>query len=280
MGGGFGGGMPIPMGVGGLGGGAGLIVLLVVVLLNSGVLGGGGGGSGIDVGPGLDPLPAAPAPAPGDPSADPDAELADFVAFVTADVQDMWTRQFAQGGQQYERTKTVLFSQATQSGCGPASAQTGPFYCTLDRKVYVDLSFFRELRNRFGAPGDFAQAYVIAHEYGHHVQNVLGISQKVQRESQSGDANDLSVRLELQADCLAGVWGHSAFEQDQLSPGDLEEGLGAAAAVGDDRIQRETRGRVDPESFTHGSSEQRTKWFRRGFDRGDPSSCDTFSGDI
>ena len=272
MGGGFGGG-GIP--IGGLGGGAGLVVVLVVLLLNSGVLGGGGGG-GINV-PDLDPLPSAPAPSAGETTADPDAKLADFVAFVTADVQDMWSTQFAQGGKRYERTKTVLFTRATQTGCGFASADTGPFYCPADHKVYIDLSFFRELRNRFGAPGDFAQAYVLAHEYGHHVQNLLGIMDKVRAE---GNSNELSVRLELQADCLAGVWGHSAFEQNQLSEGDLQEGLDAAAAVGDDRIQRETSGRVNPESFTHGTSEQRTKWFKRGFEGGDPASCDSFSGGI
>ena len=281
-GGGFGGGgLPIPIGVGGGLGGAGLVVVLALVLLNA-LGGGGGGGLGVDP---IDQLPATPgAPPSGGLSGapDPDAELRDFVAFVVADVQDSWSTAFAQGGRQYERTKLVLFTGAVRSGCGVASAETGPFYCPLDRKVYLDLGFFREQRNRFGAPGDFAQAYVIAHEFGHHVQNVLGVNEQVRRAQQDDPdkANDLSIRLELQADCLAGVWGHSAYQEQQLEQGDLEEGIAAAAAVGDDRIQREATGRISPESWTHGSSEQRVSWFRRGFEKGDANSCDTFSGDI
>ena len=175
----------------------------------------------------------------------------------------------------------MIFDGSTQTACGQGTAATGPFYCPADSKIYIDLSFFRELRDRFGAPGDFAQAYVIAHEYGHHVQNLLGINAEVQRMSQEdpGRANDLSIRLELQADCLAGVWGHVAFADEELSPGDLQEGLGAAEAVGDDRIQETTTGRIDPESWTHGSSEQRARWFQVGFDSGDPKDCDTFQAD-
>jgi predicted metalloprotease len=262
-----------PAALGGGVGGLGLVVLLLFYLL------GGGGGSG-GGGP-LEGLPELPA-AQGQTGPDPDAELKDFVGFVVQDVQQSWTKAFADSGKQYEPTKLVLFEQATQTGCGIGSAQTGPFYCPLDRKVYLDLGFFRELRSRFGAPGDFAQAYVIAHEFGHHVQNVLGVKSEVRQQQQANPdrANDLSIRLELQADCLAGVWAHSAYEQDLLETGDLEEGLGAAAAVGDDRIQRQTSGRVNPEQWTHGSSEQRVTWFKKGFDSGDPGSCDTFNGDV
>jgi predicted metalloprotease len=176
----------------------------------------------------------------------------------------------------YQRTQTVFFSGATQTGCGPASAQTGPFYCPADGLVYFDLDFLNQLQSRFGAQGDFATAYITAHEYGHHVQNLLGLSRQVTELSQQqpSQANELSIRLELQADCLAGAWGASV--QDQLERGDLEEGLNAAAAVGDDRIQMATQGRTDPESWNHGSSEDRARWFRRGFDSGDPETCDTF----
>jgi uncharacterized protein len=261
-----------PIALGGGAGGLGLVVLLLFYLL-----GGGGGASG---GP-LEGLPELPA-AQGETGPDPDAELKDFVGFVVQDVQRSWTTSFANAGKQYEPTKLVLFEQATQTGCGVGSSETGPFYCPLDRKVYLDLGFFRELRSRFGAPGDFAQAYVIAHEFGHHVQNVLGVNSDVRQKQQQdpGQANELSIRLELQADCLAGVWAHSAYEQDLLESGDLEEGLAAAAAVGDDRIQERTSGRVNPEQWTHGSSEQRVTWFKKGFDSGDPGSCDTFDGDI
>jgi uncharacterized protein len=261
-----------PIALGGGAGGLGLLVLLLFYLL--------GGGGGADAGP-LDPLPQMPG-AQGQTGPDPDAELKDFVAFVVQDVQRSWTTNFANANKQYEPTTLVLFEGATQTGCGVGSSQTGPFYCPLDRKIYLDLGFFRELRSRLGAPGDFAQAYVIAHEFGHHVQNLLGVMEDVQRKQSSGsaDANEASIRLELQADCLAGVWAHSAYEQELLESGDLEEGLAAAAAVGDDRIQEQTTGRVNRESWTHGSSEQRTKWFKAGFDGGDPSACDTFSGEI
>lgn len=261
-----------PVALGGGAGGIGLIVLVLFYLL--------GGGNGSGEGP-LEQLPQLP-PAQGQAGPDPDAELKDFVSFVVQDVQGSWTTAFANSDKQYEPTTLVLFEQATQTGCGVGSSQTGPFYCPLDRKVYLDLGFFRELRSRFGAPGDFAQAYVIAHEFGHHVQNVLGVNSEVRQKQQANpeEANDLSIRLELQADCLAGVWAHSAYEQDLLETGDLEEGLAAAAAVGDDRIQRRTSGRVNPEQWTHGSSEQRTSWFKKGFDSGDPGSCDTFDGDV
>jgi uncharacterized protein len=279
-GGGRGFGMPVGGGVGGLG----LIGVLLAILFSTGVLG-GGGGTGIEIDPRFDPLGGTPSAESGErlPGApDPDARLRDFVAFVVDNVQTSWSQAFDEAGQRYEPTKLVLFERGTESGCGFASSATGPFYCPRDRLVYLDLGFFRELRDRFGAPGDFAQAYVIAHEFGHHIQTITGISDDVRNQQQSNpdDANDLSVRMELQADCLAGVWGHSAYEQRLLESGDLEEGLQAAAAIGDDRIQRETTGRIDPETWTHGSSEQRVEWFSRGFENGDPGACDTFSGDI
>jgi predicted metalloprotease len=176
----------------------------------------------------------------------------------------------------------VLFTGSTNSGCGPATSAVGPFYCPLDRTAYLDLDFFRDLHVRFGAPGDFARAYVIGHELAHHVQNLTGVSDEVRTRSaeEPAVANELSIRLELQADCLAGVWGHSTYERDILESGDLEEGLAAAAAIGDDRIQAQATGRIDPDTWTHGSSEQRVHWFRRGFDSGEAARCDTFSGDI
>jgi predicted metalloprotease len=179
----------------------------------------------------------------------------------------------------YHDAKLVLFWDETRSGCGEAAAQMGPFYCPSDQRVYIDLGFYRELARRFGAPGDFAQAYVIAHEVGHHVQDMLGVTGKVQRLSQQNPAqrNALSVRVELQADCYAGVWGHSAAQRKLLDPGDAEEGLRAAAAVGDDKLQQMAGRRVAPESFTHGSAAERSRWFRTGFERGDPQACDTFS---
>ena len=200
---------------------------------------------------------------------------------MIGDVQDAWTGIFSGAGRDYERTTLVLFNGGVNTGCGAASSATGPFYCPNDRRVYLDLGFFRELRDRFGAPGDFAQAYVIAHEVGHHVQNLLGILPQVNEEQQRNpsQANELSVRLELQADCFAGVWAHTAYQRQILEDGDLEEGLTAAAAIGDDRIQSQAGQRVDRESFTHGSSEQRTRWFLKGFEGGDVASCDTFSAD-
>ena len=209
----------------------------------------------------------------GAPTNDPAAE---FVSVVLGDTEETWTRVFRSAGREYPEPVLVLFDGAVQSACGNASAASGPFYCPADRKVYLDLSFFRELDQRFGAPGDFAAAYVIAHEVGHHVQTVLGISGQV-RDTQQGQsragANQLSVAMELQADCLAGVWGHHANRKQLLDPGDVEEGLQAAAAIGDDRL---TRGRVSPESFTHGTSEQRARWLRQGLSTGDINSCDTF----
>ena len=267
------GGLPLPIGLGG-GGIVGLVVVLLYLFLS-----GGGGGIGID--PGVEGLPQAPS-AQGQTTSVPADEPAQFVAAVVADVQQTWKQIFERAGRSYESTRLVLFDAPTQTGCGVGSPATGPFYCPADHRVYLDIGFFRELARRFGAPGDFAQAYVIAHEFGHHVQNVMGVAREVGAEQQANPdrANELQIRMELQADCLAGVWGHTAYAQGELEAGDLEEGLAAAAAVGDDRIQRQTTGRIDRESWTHGSADQRTTWFKKGFDSGDPAACDTFSGDV
>jgi predicted metalloprotease len=207
--------------------------------------------------------------------------LADMIAVVIADTEDVWGGLFANQGRRYERPTLVLFTGSTRSACGLGQAAMGPFYCPADRKAYIDLGFYEEMRTRFRAPGDFAQAYVIAHEIGHHVQNLLGVSDKVrQMQARAGKAegNQLSVRLELQADCLAGVWANRADKaRGILESGDIEEALNAASAIGDDRLQKQSRGTVVPESFTHGTSTQRQHWFRTGLQSGDPDSCDTFS---
>jgi predicted metalloprotease len=270
------GGLPIP---GGKGGGIGAIVVLLIVLFLGGrsITGGDGGGFGLDnelnVIPANEGQAAQPITAPTESQA--------FIAFVLDDVQQTWSEQFRQAGRQYQNARLALFSNSVSTqGCGNAPSAVGPFYCPADGYVYVDESFFDELSQRFGAPGDFAKAYVIAHEIGHHVQNLLGIDDQVREAVQRNpeDQNELSVRQELQADCLAGVWGHSANERGLLEAGDVEEGLGAAEAVGDDRL---TQGRASPDSFTHGTSEQRMRWFQRGFESGDPQDCDTFgAGDL
>jgi len=207
--------------------------------------------------------------------------LADMVSVVIADTEDVWHEIFADMGRRYEEPVLVMFTGATRSACGTGQAAMGPFYCPADRKAYIDLSFYEDMRTRFSAPDDFAQAYVIAHEIGHHVQNLLGISSEVRR-AQSGlskvESNNLSVKLELQADCLAGVWAHRADKaRGILEAGDIDEALNAASAIGDDRLQRQSRGTVVPESFTHGTSAQRQRWFRAGLQDGDPGSCDTFA---
>jgi predicted metalloprotease len=207
-------------------------------------------------------------------------EMSRFVRRVLASTEDVWGDLFGQAGRSYRQPTLVLFDGQTDTACGTGSAAVGPFYCPGDERVYIDLSFYDELRQRFRAPGDFAQAYVIAHEVGHHVQNLLGTSDKVtamQRRAGEAQANQLSVRLELQADCYAGVWGYYAQRRGQLEPGDVEEALRAASAIGDDRLQMQSRGYVVPDSFTHGSSEQRVRWFRQGFDAGDMRRCDTFN---
>ncbi|HPT48966.1 MAG TPA: neutral zinc metallopeptidase [Accumulibacter sp.] len=209
-------------------------------------------------------------------------EMATFVAKVLGSTEQTWQMVFQDAGRRYQEPKLVLFTGATPTACGTGSSAMGPFYCPSDCKVYIDLAFYRDLKERFHAPGEFAQAYVIAHEVGHHVQNLLGISDKVHAAQQRGGnraaANALSVRLELQADCFAGVWGHRADSMKKmLEPGEMEQALTAASAIGDDRLQRQAQGQVVPESFTHGSSEQRVRWFKRGMDSGDIRQCDTFS---
>ncbi|HBM83971.1 MAG TPA: hypothetical protein DD808_06855 [Halieaceae bacterium] len=218
------------------------------------------------------------------PLAPQEQELAEFVAVVLADTEATWQRIFAAMGGVYEEPVLVLFSQRVASACGSASSAMGPFYCPADRKVYLDLGFFRDLDRQLGAPGDFAQAYVIAHEVGHHVQTLLGVSQQVRASGQGKSraaVNALSVRQELQADCFAGVWGYAAQQfRQMLEPGDLEEALQAASAIGDDRLQRRGGGDIVPDSFTHGTSAQRVEWFRRGFASGDINECDTFATDV
>ncbi len=231
---------------------------------------GGGGPQPETVGTSGQPLETTPQ----------EERMVDFVDAVADDAQDTWERLL---GNRYQRTQVVLFRDAINSACGFAQAATGPFYCPSDRKVYLDLGFFRELSERLGAPGDFAQAYVITHEFGHHVQNLLGLTARVQQDPRPG-ASSASVALELQADCFSGLWGHAASQQGrfqaggvELEPGDAEEALRAAASIGDDRLQRMSSGRVAPERFTHGSSAQRVEWFRRGLESGDPERCDTFA---
>jgi uncharacterized protein len=267
------GGIPIPVG-----GGVGVVVLIAVVVLAFQFC--SGGGLGIPGSPDLGGADEAPA---GDSGPIQEGSPADRVDAVFDDIQTTWDRDiFGPGGRTYRDTSLVLFTEPRESGCGVASPETGPFYCPADMLVYLDLGFFRELSRRFGAPGDFAQAYVIAHEVGHHVQTLLGTNAAVQQESRANpsERNELSVRLELQADCYAGVWGASVYARDILQPGEVQEALTAAAAVGDDRIQQQTQGRIEPETFTHGTSEQRVRWFRTGFDSGDPNDCDTFNNDI
>lgn len=267
-------GIPVGRGaaVGGLGGCGLLMVILLYILL---------GGDPVQLVNEIPTSSVEPGGSYGAQVPPGQEELADFVSVVLADTEDTWGPIFAELGGVYEEPHLVLFSGRVQSACGIAGTAVGPFYCPLDHKVYIDLAFYDELRRRFRAPGDFAQAYVIAHEVGHHVQNLLGINEQVQRLQQRvsrAEANALSVRLELQADCLAGVWGHHADKlRNLLETGDLEEAINAAAAIGDDRIQRRTQGWVVPDSFTHGTSAQRVRWFRRGFESGDFGACDTFA---
>jgi predicted metalloprotease len=264
-GGGFGAGR---LGIGGF-----VVVLLLSLVFHRNffaLLGGGGA------------APAGnPAAQTGPVSQSPEeAKLADFVGAVLRDVQDTWTQILpAQANVPYHHAKLDLFREGIRSGCGMAETQMGPFYCPADEKVYIDLGFYNELQSRFGASGDFAQAYVIAHEVGHHVQKILGISDKVEQAQQRNpdEAKPLSVKLELQADCFAGVWAHSTQQRNILQAGDIDEALTAASAVGDDRIQKQTTGRVNPETWTHGSAAQRSHWFKTGFDSGKIASCDTFN---
>jgi uncharacterized protein len=272
------GGMRMPGGRAGRAGGIGGIGIIVIAL--------------IAIFLGVDPSflfqQGGPTPGPSyqesqTPPSASEEELKAFMSVVLADTEDTWHALFEQIDRTYQEPVVVLFSGAVSSACGFANAAVGPFYCPGDRKVYIDLSFFEELGERFGAPGDFAQAYVLAHEVGHHVQTLLGISDQirsVRANLAEADANALSVRQELQADCFAGIWAHHAERMRQvLEPGDIEEGLAAASAIGDDRLQRQAQGYVVPESFTHGSSEQRMRWFETGYDAGTLSACDTFGAD-
>jgi uncharacterized protein len=255
--------------------GLGGFVLLLVLSWATGtdflsLVGGGGGGATVTEPTGSQPVQTTAR----------EEQQVDFVNTVVEDAQSRWEEIL---GPRYERTRVVLFRDAIRSACGFAEAATGPFYCPSDRRVYLDLGFFDELSNRFGAPGDFAQAYVITHEIGHHVQHLTGLTSRVQGDQRPG-ANSASVALELQADCFAGIWGHAASQEGrfqrgrvELDPGDAEEALRAAASIGDDRLQKMSTGRVAPERFTHGTSQQRMEWFQRGMQSGDPESCDTFA---
>ena len=267
--GGGGGGMMLGRGMG-IGGAVIALILSLVFGVN---IFDNGGGSPVpqQTAPG-----AAQQPVNSSPKED---ERIQFVSFVLDDVQQTWAQLLPKvDGQQYHNAHLAVFRDAVNTGCGEAPAEVGPFYCPVDQKVYLDLSFFDELAQRFGAPGDFAQAYVIAHELGHHVQHLLGIEQRVRQlqESRPGSANQMSVALELQADCFAGVWANSTSQRKLLQEGDVDEALGAASAVGDDRIQVQQTGRIRPDTFTHGSAAQRAQWFRRGMESGNPNSCDTF----
>jgi hypothetical protein len=279
-----GGGMSLPIGAGGAGlGGLGLVGVLIYLGIQV-LSGGGGGASGFDVGsafgvesqsesvPGQEGIP---------PSQDPQRDLKDFSTYVFTDAQRSWQRTFAADGEPYEQAQLVLFSGGVDTACGSATSAVGPFYCPADSRVYLDLSFYEEMQRQLGGGGDFAWAYVIAHEMGHHVQSVLGTSGEVHRLEQEDleNANELSVRLELQADCYAGVWAHTIFKKGDLEEGDVREALSTAAAIGDDRLQRQAGGTVNPDSFTHGTSGQRREWFQTGYRSGDPSACDTFAVD-
>jgi len=262
------------MGPGLVGGGIGTVVIALIAMF-----------LGVDPRVVLQNQPAAPTNTQptGKPGAAPTDSMGAFVSVILGSTEDVWTRVLpAEAGQQYQAPKLRIFDRATPTACGTGQTAMGPFYCPLDRAVYIDLSFYRDLKEQLGAPGDFAQAYVIAHEVGHHVQNLLGISDQVHEAEQRAsktEANALSVRLELQADCFAGVWGNQIPKDGPvaLESGDVEEALNAATAIGDDRLQQQSQGRVVPESFTHGTSAQRVRWFRRGFESGDIKNCDTFN---
>ncbi|MBL0570566.1 KPN_02809 family neutral zinc metallopeptidase [Aeromonas hydrophila] len=261
---GGGGGIPI--------GGKGRLILLVVVMV--------AGYYGVDLSPLLSEPTTQNQPQRQEMSQPAKDPLARFTSVMLASTEDAWGEIFQQSGSRYQAPKLVLYRGATRTGCGQGQSVMGPFYCPADRTVYIDLSFYQEMRDKLGADGDFAQGYVVAHEVGHHVQNLLGIERKM-REQQQGlsraEQNKLSVKLELQADCFAGVWGHYMQREQVLEHGDLEEALNAAQAIGDDRLQQQSQGRVIPDSFTHGSSAQRYAWFKRGFDSGKPASCNTFA---
>jgi predicted metalloprotease len=281
-----GGGLPIPGGLGGsiagLGGGAGLVVVIVLVGIQ---IFGGGSVAGFDVGEvlgqGARP-PGADNPQPLPPDQDPDQEFFQFSKSVFQDAQTTWKSSFKQGSMAYQDAKLVVYSDAVSTdGCGAATSAVGPFYCPADSTVYLDLTFYDDMSRKLGGGGDFAWAYVIAHEMGHHIQSITGTNADVARLEQDNpdDANELSVRTELQADCYAGVWAATVFEEGALEPGDLDEAFSTAEAIGDDRLQEQAGQSVNPDSFTHGTAEQRRTWFERGYSSADPSGCDTFSPD-
>ncbi len=291
------GGMPFPIPMGTGRGGMSITTLIILGLLwfffGSSIFGGNDqGGIQLPPLPRIDgspqgqqrspfDIPGLPGSKTGGPVKAESDEMKKFISRVLADTEDVWNRVFQQFGKQYSEPKLVLFSGSYPTACGQGVAAMGPFYCPLDRKIYIDLAFYEELKRRFRAPGDFAQAYVVAHEVGHHVQTLLGIAEKVQQMKQrlpEREANKVQVRMELQADCLAGVWAALNHQlKNRLQPGDIEEGLNAAQAIGDDMIQRQQTGRVVPDAFTHGSSAQRVKWFRRGLETAQIQQCDTFS---
>jgi uncharacterized protein len=273
-GGGRRGGAALPVG-GGLGV-MGVILFIAIQLL-------GGGSGGFDIPAGFDTTARAPSGEPIPAAQDPEKDLKDFSVYVFNSVQGTWERTFSAQGKSYQNAKLVLYRDGVDTGCGSASSAAGPFYCPADRYVYLDLSFYRDMERQLRAGGDFAWAYVIAHEVGHHVQRLLGTSDEVEgiRRSDPDRANEASVRLELQADCYAGVWAHSVFEAGDLERGDVDEAIRASEAVGDDRLQKQAGRQVNPDSFTHGSSAQRHEWFDRGRERGEPADCDTFAdGDL
>lgn len=277
-----GGGLPIGKG----GGLIGIVVVLVVAFLGKGMLGGGGdggGGTGVDVGDILSQMgsgQAQVAQAPEEASGSTKDAQYEFVNRVGDVLDEYWEPELQASGQQFSQPGLVFFDTPTSTGgCGMGQPEYGPFYCPGDSKIYLDFTFYEKLEDQLGFSGDFAMAYVVAHEYGHHIQNLLGINDEVTRAGQGAsesEVNELSVRTELQADCFAGAWAKSAYEDERLDAGDFDEAITAAKAVGDDAIQRQTTGQVNPEGWTHGSSEDRQRWFRTGFDSGDPSSCDTF----
>ncbi|CNJ25658.1 ypfj protein%2C zinc metalloprotease superfamily [Yersinia aldovae] len=258
-----------------IGGKGGLVILIVVLVA---------GYYGVDLTPllnGSDPMSQTQTQQRSPTAISPqDDQYAKFTSVVLADTEDTWKPIFQQMGRTYQEPKLVMYRGATRTGCGTGQSVMGPFYCPADSTVYIDLSFYEEMKNKLGAGGDFAQAYVIAHEVGHHVQHLLGIDTKVRQQQQGAsqaEVNRLSVKMELQADCFAGVWGKAMDQQQVLDVGDLQEALNAAQAIGDDRLQQKSQGRVVPDSFTHGTSQQRYTWFKRGFDSGDPNSCNTFA---
>ena len=256
----------------GMGIGGAIIALILSLVFGVNIFDGSGGGGPVQSSPGGVDQPVASTPK--------EEERMQVMSFSLDDVQQTWTTLLPKLGEQYRDARMAVFRDGVSTGCGDAPAAVGPFYCPVDQRVYLDLSFFDELDQRFGAPGDFAQAYVVAHELGHHVQHLLGIEQRVRQmqESRPGSANQMSVALELQADCFAGVWANTTSQRRLLESGDVDEALGAASAVGDDKIQAQMTGSVRPDKFTHGSAAQRTQWFRRGMDSGDPNVCDTFGG--